>query len=460
MQKICVIGAGWYGSHIALNLKKQGFNVVLLEKNGRPFQEISGTFGIRDHAGPHYPRSPNTRESCARGAELFAQEYPNLINSHSYSIYALGNKDAEGLPSKVDLDTFKKVCSETKKHEEVDPKEWGYENVISAMNVEEPSIVVGERLRSTFENYFKETNIDVKYNFYVKKLESHDEKMHIVGEHETIIADYVINTTSFKELIPTNESLPFEMDVVYQACIALVYTDKYPSDKPFSFIGIEGAFPCIMPYDDRESTDTTPIQKYILTHGKWTILGSFGAVQEANKRLKTLTDQFIKRNIKPLCEEQIKKFWPEFAERFEYSGWKGASLAKLKTEREFRSAVTFARDRIIHVFPGKVTNIFDAANESLAILKQENILTKGSYRYVKGGVIDKAMSEIREKPISDRNTCLLQTLKEISISSPTGKSYNPYSSEFSLWATNREATKNNKTEKDYSFIRQYLKTSG
>lgn len=414
MQTICVVGAGWYGSHIALFLKKAGYHVILVEQNSSAFSGISGAFGIRNHVGPHYPRSPKTRESCHRGAELFNEVYPELVNEHMYSIYALGDKDADDKPSKVDVDTFKAVCYETNKCEEIDVAKWGYQHLLSAMNVKETSLVLGEKLRSAFVRYFNEADLVVKYNFTVMNLERVGDKVYITSENEKLEADYVINTTSFQALLPENERLPFKMEVVYQPCIAMVYRDIEPQEKPFSFFIGDGWFPCVMPYDDRSEEDKDPIKKYILTHGKWTILGSFSTVKEANKLLHQLDDKYIEDSIKPRCEEQINRFWPAFEKKFEYIGWKGTVLAKIKTDKEFRSAVTFECNRVIHVIPGKVTNIFDAANETLSLLQQQNRLKKGSYYYVKNGALDESLPEITEQPSdTTRNTCSLQTWNQL-----------------------------------------------
>ena len=146
-KNIAIIGAGWYGCHLALALKKNGHDVTLYEKNNTIFSEISGNFGIRLHAGPHYPRSLKTRESCRRGAQRFIEEYPDLVIKHEHAIYALGTTDAEGKASKTDKDMFHDVCAESSA-KQIQPKEYGYENLISAYNIDEPSIALGERVRT------------------------------------------------------------------------------------------------------------------------------------------------------------------------------------------------------------------------------------------------------------------------------------------------------------------------
>ena len=53
---VAVIGGGYYGCLTALKLADNGHQVTLFEQNEELFQGTSGTYGIRLHAGPHYPR--------------------------------------------------------------------------------------------------------------------------------------------------------------------------------------------------------------------------------------------------------------------------------------------------------------------------------------------------------------------------------------------------------------------
>jgi hypothetical protein len=419
--KIGIVGAGWYGSHTALVLRRSGHDVTIFEKNSDIFNGISGKFGIRLHKGPHYPRSLETRKSCRRGYDEFQEQYTNLVVKHDYSIYALGTLDANGDPPKVSAEEFKLVCEESKNCQPINPKEWNYTNLISAMNVEEPSIVLGEQLRKTFKALLKEAGVKVVCNFEVKTTEKCGESITITNEQYSETFDYIINATSYHALLPTESTLSVDMDVVYQPCLALVYEDTMSTPLPFSFIVLDGWFPCIMPYleDDRVEEN----KKYILTHGKWTIMGSFKTVIEATMLLNNLDNEFIDKNVRPACEKEIKRFWPPFEHRFKYFGWKGAVLAKLKTNREFRSAVTFECNRVIHIIPGKINNVFDVGREVESILAGQEIINYGNYRYVMDGVLHQGIHEITEKIDPNiRNTCTLQTYRELLCQAPSSNS--------------------------------------
>jgi hypothetical protein len=414
---IYIIGSGWNGCHTALYLTKKGHSVTILEKNTDIFQGTSGQFGIRLHSGPHYPRSEATRESCRRGGLEFKRRYPELVIPHQYSIYGLGSLDSDNHPPKVSQEVFEAVCHESPECEFINTSSWGYQGLICAANLDEPSIVLGRCLRERFRTLLIQSGVNILFNVTVTSVINTEENQVIINlnNNESIICDCVINATGYQAALPQNVEFPLNIQVAYQPCLALKYRDKKPEERPFSFIIMDGWFPCLMPYVTGEEGQN---DQYILTHGKWTILGSFNTPEKANKILNTLSNEYIETEIKTRCEEQMSRFWPEFSSRFEFLGWEGSVLAKINTKSEFRSAVTYSEKNIIHIIPGKVTNIFDVENEIQCLLDNKNIISQGAYSYVLNGVLDKSMQEVLEKSTeSDRSTYSLKTFKELNQSS-------------------------------------------
>lgn len=412
--KIAIIGAGWYGCHLALMLKKEGHDVTIYEKNADIFQQVSGNFGIRLHGGAHYPRSPLTREACLHNFNLFRKHYPELVVDHDYAIYALGELDAGKEPSNVDAEAFRKVCEEFPGSQPINPQQWGYEGMVSAHRMDEPSLLVGEPLRERFRQYLKDANIPVHYNSAVTGIDSkEDGRLDVqINNQEGEHFDKVINATGYQSLLPDSPP-PCGVEVSYQPCLGLLYEDKKPQEKPFSLIVMDGLFPCIMPYlHEANGVNST----YLLTHGLYTIMASKPTVADAEEVLSRINDEFIKTQVQPHCEAEINRFWPEFAERFRFIGWKGTVLAKLKTSSEYRSAVTCEKNNIIHVIPGKVSNIFDAEQETKELLNpaSPHILEKDGFRYVAGGALDKGKQEIADHPEPHtRHTTNLQTYNHL-----------------------------------------------
>lgn len=420
-KEIGIIGAGWYGTHISLYLQQKGYVVTIFDKNNSPFEGISGKFGVRNHTGQHYPRSAETRESCRRGHNRFNETYPELVNEHEHSIYALGIEDADHKPSKVTQSVFESVCYESSSCQKLTASDSGYDQVQTVMDIpEESSLVLGTRLRQYFITKLTQAEIHTEYNFRVTKITPNGDKFKVLGTKPTedlsamiqvaFLFDRVINATSFKEHIPRN--LPLNIGVVYQVCLALVYKKLMPQEKPFSFIVMDGLYPCLMPYDIRLTTESR-VDKYIVTHAKYTNVMTSKNVAEAELFLEQQVPSLIDQ-VKLHAENEMLRFWPEFNVNFEYVGYTGSVLAKPETEKEFRSAITFEASGVIHIIPGKVNNIFEVSEECEELINQvAPIVAEGEFRYLQGGVLDSGKRELQEPLSGDRNTCQLQTHKEL-----------------------------------------------
>ena len=266
--RIAIIGAGWNGCHLAIELTKAGHDITVLEKLPAILSGCSGTFGIRLHRGPHYPRSKSTREGCHAAFERFCETYPEIIKRHQDSIYAHGERDAEGCPSKVSANTFKDVCFETKECQEVDVKEKAIQGVTAAYDLDEPSVAIGTELRSFFEYKLAAEGVKVMLDVQVQKVrrrpcqpltvfyKKNSPGNRCIRQTGFLDADFVINATGYQSLTPNQtttidaEARPLGCDVVYQACIAFRYEDTAPGEKPFPFIVMDGWFPCLMPSID------------------------------------------------------------------------------------------------------------------------------------------------------------------------------------------------------------------
>lgn len=109
---IGIIGSGWTGCHLALELAKEGYQVTLFGKGNAISSGVSGEFGIRLHIGPHYLRSEDTRKNAQTCFGRFRKAYPDLVVDHEEAIYAHGVSDALRQASKVFIAVFRAVCKE------------------------------------------------------------------------------------------------------------------------------------------------------------------------------------------------------------------------------------------------------------------------------------------------------------------------------------------------------------
>lgn len=419
MKEIAIIGGGWVGCSTALELRKKGFKVTIFEKSADIFEGESGKFGLRLHAGPHYPRSANTRKSCQDGLIDFRNVYPELVIKNAHSIYGLGIKDIDGQPSKVDPETFRSVCHELESCQEIAPDAWGYEGLHNAFDMDEPSLAVGSRLRDSFKKYLLDAGVSVVCKYEVKDVQKGDGQF-IVNDYPDKF-DHVVNATYYQDILP-NQPLPASVEAVYQPCLTLRYKEKIASHAPSSFTVMDGRFVCLMPREDTLASDVSRKREYTLYHAKYTILDTFNTPQLAHEFLETLQKDEAKYNEliekwRPQWEADIKRFYPAFEGRFDFVGTNTGVASKLKTEKDFRTAVTLKNQEngMIYVFSGKVNNVLDAAAEILQLIEtpDKDLVYEDGFYYLPNGEFSKSRNEIIEKPLDNNNTCELHTIQEL-----------------------------------------------
>ncbi|MEN9916975.1 MAG: hypothetical protein RLY40_907 [Pseudomonadota bacterium] len=399
--KVAIIGGGWYGCEVAKSIKirKPESSVTIFEKNSDIFSGVSGTFGNRLHVGAHYPRSLVTRLFCHMGYEEFYQNYPELINEHSHSIYGLGISDAEGNPSKINQEEFARVCQEFGDANELvlDNK---YPNLLYAADIKEPSLVMGDQLRNFFKKKLEKLEVNIRCNIIIAKIESSGNSLIIeTSSGENLTFDHVINATGFQALLPKE---PLGINIFYQACFALVYTQNQPSVQPFSFIVMDGKFPSLMPYDDRVDKNV-PISKYVLTHASITLSEQCSSLKDAENIFVSM-EASIQTSLKSKCENEVKRFYPNFENEFTYLTYMGVVLAKVQTPEDFRGALTFKAGNIIYFIPGKISNVFQASREVLSFINSENILREENYSYIEDGIFDRAKKSSIQQTFASTTT--------------------------------------------------------
>ena len=92
--KIAIIGAGFFGSTIALKLSEQ-HTVHLYEKENNILNGASKANQFRFHMGFHYPRSQRTIKEIKSSYKLFLNFYSNRVFGKTKNYYAVSNKGSK-----------------------------------------------------------------------------------------------------------------------------------------------------------------------------------------------------------------------------------------------------------------------------------------------------------------------------------------------------------------------------
>lgn len=87
--RVAIIGAGWYGAHLALVLHNLGIDVTGFEKSHQMLTETSKNNQLRLHHGLHYLRHTGTRKQTISGFQKFNEIYPEFSQKISRNYYAV-----------------------------------------------------------------------------------------------------------------------------------------------------------------------------------------------------------------------------------------------------------------------------------------------------------------------------------------------------------------------------------
>jgi len=348
--KVAIVGAGIFGSTIAIKLAHGGFKIDLFEKESDILQAASGINQYRLHRGYHYPRSVETALSSKRAEKSFRAEYKEALLDKDEHYYCLAK---EG--SKVSKEKFLNFC---------DKCDLEYEKV--NLDFVEPSMIqltikVKEflinpiRLREIVWQrlHLNKVNVILNRPFSSKDIDDYD----LVINCSYANLNHILK--NFSGLI---ENYQFEL------CEKPIL--KLPeSFKRKSVVVMDGPFFCIDSYAD---TDLHLMGNVVhAIHAT-----NVGFLPEIPEKFKPLLNRGIVKNP-PITN--ISKFI-EAASKFMPKVKKAKHIGSMYTIRtvlpnvdstdERPTIVKKVNDKIINVFSGKIGNCVETAEEVVRMIKE------------------------------------------------------------------------------------------
>ena len=328
--KIIIIGTGWYGLHTYLFLKKHNFDVLVLEKNDFIFNNSSYYNQNRLHLGYHYPRSSKTRDLCLKGYYKFLSEYDNLIENIDRNYYCI-SKD-----SFIDFDSYISIFDKKYYKHTFIKNENIFNNIDGDIINTDEKIINSEKTKIFFSKKIKKE--DLKFNYYVKKIKQHNNKIYINDDLE---CDLLIDTT-YNQLNLSKKKYVFELS------ISLLY--KKIKNVNFNALTImDGLFFSLYPKDNINNI-------YTLTHVKYTPLFKSDNYEELKKF--NLSKENLNK-IKYNMEKDVLIIYDKFLEDFEYKSYFISYKCKLVSNNSSRECIIEKNNNIISVNCGKIIGIFE-----------------------------------------------------------------------------------------------------
>lgn len=344
-KRIAIIGAGWFGCHIALEiLKLKKYDIKIFDKNNKIFDGASSNNQNRLHLGFHYPRSKITRDQSKIGYKKFLKVYPFLCKKIKNNIYSI----ADSKHTKIDFETFLQIMkAENLSFKIINEKKFDLKNISGSITTDEMLIDV-EKSRKFF---YKKLKSHLSINKEIKKIKKLENKF-VIDDNAY---DYVINCTYYQKFVKDT------VGVFYEVTASLIY--KCFKNFPALTL-MDGPFFTIYPFKKNY------YNIYSVVHSR------FGESEKISKCEKNLLK--IRKNKKflnkkrILIEKQISKFYPNFKKNFKFFKYLTCIRTIKDTENAERSFKIFKNGNFIDVYSGKIDHIMTAGEEIIGFLNKKN----------------------------------------------------------------------------------------
>ena len=345
---IAIIGAGWFGCHIATELIEKGYKVKLFEKENELFQGASTYNSSRLHLGFHYPRSYITRKHCQMHFEAFKHKYESICEPVNNNFYFISNRD-----SLLDFETYLQILDATQlKYDVVSPEDLGFEQMEGGLSCHELAINAS-KAKILFKSLLRDRLV---LNKKIEFLEEKNNTISIEGEP----FDYVVNATYFN-FLPKENTIP----ILYENVVSLLVKPRN-NNYSKSFVIMDGDFFSLNRYYSDNENETL----YSLYHVKDSVINSANSYAEVKARDSVLklksTDELL--NIENLLEK-VRFYYPTFENDFELVGHFLSIRTKLLNKNADRACIVNTNGRIINVLSGKISSIFEASEKVFSILE-------------------------------------------------------------------------------------------
>lgn len=342
--KIAIVGAGWYGCHLAAFLRQIGFDVALFERGAEVFTGASGKNQNRLHLGFHYARDHTTRFQSRDGFSRFIERYPNLSRPVTDNIYAVPQGD-----SLIDYRTYKAIMAssgiEFEELGEGHAAVAGLTRLAGRIDTDERIVDTGAAAR--FFRAYLDPVLRLGTRVRREDIREAADGVRIGGER----FDYLIDATWGKLTRP-------EIDIFYEPTLLLYYETRR---RDWAFTLVDGQLCSIYPTD-------VPGQ-VTLSSVPHTPLGHFTDIAAAEHALATLPAATIHEK-RGLFEAQIRRYYPAFDESFTYVGPQLSMKTKPVGAEDNRACYVFRQGRVFCVMSGKIDTIFVAAERIISSIGQ------------------------------------------------------------------------------------------
>jgi len=332
-KKIVIIGAGWYGCHIASVLKDMNYDIVILESQDTIFNNSSYFNQNRLHLGFHYPRCFNTRNLCKANYAKFKDTYETVVDDIENNYYLISEKSIIDYTSYINIYKYEKFDMQIIENKL-------FNNVSNSIIVVNEGVINSEKVKNIFLEKLKD--IDIKCNEKVLTYKKENDKIIINTTRNSFDCDVLLDCT-YNQLCLSKKKYNYEVT------ISLVY--KMVKDIDFNGITImDGNFFSLYPRDIKNKIFTLTDVEYtpLIVSSNYKDIENF-----------VLTNEILDNTINKM-QNKILNYYSNFLDNFEYIDYFLSKKTKKISNSSSRDIeIEEIEDNVISVNCGKIYGIFE-----------------------------------------------------------------------------------------------------
>ena len=372
---IVIVGGGFYGCSIAIELRKHGKSVALLEKESDIMQRASYTNQARIHQGYHYPRSILTALRSKTNFDKFIKEFSDCVYSDFDKYYAIGK-----ISSKVNAEQFRLFCNRIGAPLQKAPKEicslFNKDLIENVFKVREYAFDA-VKLKKIMLNLLDQTKVDVELNCQVLNIKQSDKLLQVdfsnEGKESSLSTQYILNCT-YSGINQINKASNLQMVPLKHELTEMALMKMPDKLKNTGFTIMDGPFFSIMPFPARGLHSLSHVR--YTPHCYW---------QDDTDKPFINTDGFIKHNSYANTPRRnsahihmlkdAERYLPALKDcKYSDSIWEIKTILP-QSEVDDSRPILFRRDEklpnIVSVMGGKIDNIFDIRDKLRVLLDTE-----------------------------------------------------------------------------------------
>jgi len=372
---IVIIGGGFYGCSIAIELRKQGKSVALLEKESDIMQRASYTNQARIHQGYHYPRSILTALRSKINFDKFITEFRDCVYSDFDKYYAIGK-----VSSKVNAEQFRLFCNRIGSPLQKAPKEISalfnpdlIENVFKVREYAFDTV----KLKKIMLNLLDQEKVEVELNCHVLNIKQSDKLLQVAfsnnGNENNISTKYILNCT-YSGINQINKTSNLQIVPLKHELTEMALVEMPEQLNNTGFTIMDGPFFSIMPFPARGLHSLSHVR--YTPHCYWQddvdkpFINTHGYIKQNSY---TNTPHRSSAHVHML--KDAERYIPALTDcKYSDSIWEIKTILP-QSEVDDSRPILFRRDEklpnVISIMGGKIDNIFDIRDKLRVLLDTE-----------------------------------------------------------------------------------------